>query len=364
MIVAESAARIAAAHAQADLTSSEALIAHLKLAIEKLRRELYGTRSERKARLLDQMELKLEELEAAASEDELAARAASTETVAAFERKRPSRRPFPAHLPRERVVIAAPEACPCCGSTRLSKLGEDVTETLEVVPRRWKVLQHVREKFTCRACEAISQAPAPFHVLPRGFAGPSLLAMMLFEKYGQHQPLNRQAERYAREGVPLSLSTLADQVGACVAVLASLLRRVEAHVFAAERLHGDDTTVPVLAKGKTDTGRCWVYVRDDRPFGGRDPPAAMFYYSRDRGGEHPQAHLANYSDILQADAFGGYTKLYEPSRSPGPIREAACWVHARRPFFAMADLEENARRKAAGKKKIALSPNTIEIVRR
>src|SRR6202007_1019907 len=129
-------------------------------------------------------------------------------------------------------------------------------------------------------------------------------------------------------------------------------------------LHADDTTVPVLAKGKTDTGRCWIYVRDDRPFGGSDPPAAMFYYSRDRRGEHPQAHLAKYGGILQAAAFGVYTRLYEPQRSAGPIAEAACWVHARRPFFAMADLEENARRKAAGQKAIALSPVAIEIVRR
>jgi transposase len=247
---------------------------------------------------------------------------------------------------------------------RLRKLGEDVTRTLEVVPRQWKVIETVREKFTCRDCEKISQAPAPFHVIPRGWAGPSLLAMILFEKFGQHQPLNRQVERYALEGVPISLSTVADAVGAGCAVLEPLLRLVEAHVMAAERLHGDDTTVPVQALGKCDVGRCWVYVRDDRPFGGRDPPAAIFYYSRDRAGAHPQAHLARYGGILQADAFGGYTKLYEPGRSPGPIQEAACWVHARRPFFAMADLEENARRKAAGKKEIAISPTAIEIVRR
>jgi hypothetical protein len=188
--------------------------------------------------------------------------------------------------------------------------------------------------------------------------------MLLYEKFGQHQPLNRQTERYALEGVPISLSTAADAVGACCTALEPLSRLLEAHVMAAERLHGDDTTVPVLALGKCDVARCWVYVKDDRPFGGSDPPAAMFYYSRDRRGEHPQAHLANYSGILQADAFGGYTKLYERQRSPGPIREAACWVHARRPFFAMADLEENARRKAAGKKEIALSPIAIEIVRR
>ncbi len=198
-------------------------------------------------------------------------------------------------------------------------MGEDVTETLEVIPRQWKVIQHVREKFTCRDCEKISQAPAPFHVTARGWAGPSLLAMILFEKYGQHQPLNRQAERYAKEGVPLSLSTLADQVGACCAVLTPLLRRVEAHVFAAERLHGDDTTVPVLAKGKTDTGRCWVYVRDDRPFGGQDPPAAMFYYSRDRAGEHPQRHLADYAGIFQADAFYPASVHDRRCASPGTL---------------------------------------------
>jgi hypothetical protein len=188
--------------------------------------------------------------------------------------------------------------------------------------------------------------------------------MILFEKYGQHQPLNRQAERYAREGVPLSLSTLADQVGACCAVLAPLLRLVEAHVFAAERLHGDDTIVPVLAKGKTDTGRCWVYVRDDRPFAGTGPPAAMFYYSRDRGGAHPVRHLIGYAGILQADAYSGYNKLYEADRRPGPIIEAGCWVHARRPFFVLADIAANARRKAEGKRTGVISPLAMEAVRR
>jgi transposase len=235
MILAERTARVAAetrlvearaeaANAQADLSSTEAFISHLKLEIEKLRRQLYGTRSERKARLLEQMELALEELDAAATEDELAAEkaAARTQTVQSFQRKRPSRKPFPAHLPRERVVIAAPESCPCCGSKKLSKLGEDVTDTLEVVPRQWKVIQTVREKFSCRECETITQPPAPFHVTPRGFAGPNLMAMILFEKFGQHQPLNRQSERYRREGIDLSLSTLADQVGACTAALEPL----------------------------------------------------------------------------------------------------------------------------------------------
>jgi transposase len=352
--------------ARAKASDDQALIAHQQLRIEKLTRQLYGPRSERTSRLLDQIELQFEELESAATEDEIAAElaVAKTTTVVAFTRKRPARKPFPEHLPRERVIVPGPTACLCCGGGRLRKLGESVTETLESIPRQWKVIQHVREKFTCRDCEKISQAPAPFHVIARGWAGPSLLAMILFEKFGQHQPLNRQAERYAKEGVPLSLSTLADQVGAGCAVLDPILKRFEAHVFAADRLHGDDTTVPVLAKGKTDTGRCWVYVRDDRPFGGAAPPAAMFYYSRDRAGEHPQAHLATYAGIFQADAYSGYNKLYEPDRKPGPILEAACWAHARRPFFAMADLAENARRKAQGQTPGVISPLAMEAVRR
>ena len=359
-----------AAAARAQQSDDQALIAHLKLQIEKLNRDRYGPRSERTARLLDQLELTLEELETAATEDELAAEMAAakaanaTTTVGSFTRKRPSRQPFPAHLPRERIIVPGPVACACCGGSRLSRLGEDVTETLEVIPKSWKVIQHVREKFSCRDCEKISQAPAPFQVIARGWAGPSLLAMVLFEKFGQHQPLNRQAERYAKEGVPISLSTLADQVGGCTAALMPLFKRLEAYVLSAERLHGDDTGVPVLAKGKTDTGRIWVYVRDDKPFGGPAPPGAVFYYSRDRAGEHPQAHLARYSGILQADAYGGYGKLYEPGRSPGLILEAACWVHARRPFFVMADLAENARRKAQGKKPAVISPLALEVVRR
>jgi transposase len=330
---------------RAERSDDQALIAHLKLQIEKLKRQIFGPRSERTARLLDQMELQLEELEASATEDELAAEraAAKTTTVAGFTRQRPSRKPFPEHLPRERVIEPGPTTCGCCGGARLAKLGEDVTETLEVIPRSWKVIQHVREKFTCRDCEKISQAPAPFHVIARGWAGPSLLAMIAFEKYGQHQPLNRQADRYALEGVPLSLSTLADQVGAVCAVMQPIFQLLEAHVFAAERLHGDDTTVPVLAKGQTRTGRLWVYGRDDKPFGGQAPPAAVFYYSRDRAGEHPQQHLRSYAGILQADAYAGYNKLFEPDRSPGPITEAACWAHSRRKFFELADIESSAR---------------------
>ena len=345
------------ANARAQKAHDEALIAHLKLQVEKLRREKFGPRAERGARLLSQLEMELEELDATATEDELAAEqaAAGTTTVKAFTRNRPARQPFPAHLPRERVVIPAPTACPCCNGTRLSKLGESVTETLEVIPRQWKVIQTVREKVSCRDCETITQPPAPFHVIPRGWAGPSFLAMLLFEKFGQHQPLNRQAERYAAEGVPLSLSTLADQVGACSAVLMPLFKLWSA-CLAAARLHGDDTTVPVLAKGHTDTGRAWVYVRDDRPFGGPVPPAALFYYSRDRRGEHPQTHLANYRGILQADAFAGYNKLYGNA-----VREAACWSHARRKFFELADLAAQAKRR---KKAAIISPLAAEAVRR
>lgn len=355
-------AKAEAASAKALVSHSEALIARLKLEIEKVRRELYGSRSERKARLLEQMELQLEELEADASEDELAAEiAASALTVRAFERKRPARKPFPEHLPRERIVIAAPASCPCCGSAKLSKLGEDVTETLEVIPRQWKVIQTVREKFSCRECEKITQRPAPFHVTPRGFAGPNLLAMILFEKFAQHQPLNRQSERYAREGIDLSLSTLADQVGACAAALKPIHSLIEGHVLAAERLHGDDTTVPILAKGKTDTGRIWTYVRDDRPFGGLSPPAALFYASRDRRQEHPVRHLKTFSGILQADAYGGYNPLFKVDRDPAPLRQALCWAHSRRKFFVLADIAANAKR---GSKAAPISPMALEAVKR
>lgn len=360
----EVAAGLAVARAKA--SEDMALIAAQKLRIAKLERQIYGQRSERSERLIEQLSLTFEELAANATEDELAAEqaVAKATNVRAFTRRGAERDTFPDHLPRERIVMDPPTACECCGGTRLRKLGEDVTRTLETSPRLWKVIETVREKFSCRDCEKISQVPAPFHVIPRAWAGPSLLAMIVFEKFGQHQPLNRQAERYALEGAPIALSTMADAVGAVCATLDPLRRLIEAHVTAAERLHGDDTTVPVLAQGKTDTGRLWTYVRDDKPFSGAEPPAAIFYYSRDRRGEHPQAHLAGYAGILQADAYDGYNKLYRADRKPGPIREAACWVHARRPFFAMADIEENARRKAAGKKEIPLSPIAVEVVRR
>ena len=334
--------------AEARAFGAEAMVAHLKLMIAKLRHDRFGASSERGRKLLDQMELELEELEAAAAED--ASSAAKNGTVVqAFTRRKPVRAPLPEHLPRERVIIPGPAACPCCGG-RLTKLGEAITESLESVPRQWKVVQTVREKFTCRACETITQPPAPFYPIARGRAGPNLLALILTSKFGDHLPLNRQSEAYAREGINLDVSTLADWVGACTATLAPLLTLIRAHVMAAERIHGDDTTVPVLAKGKTITGRLWVYLRDDRPFGGRAPPAAMFFYSRDRSGMHPAQHLAGYGGILQADAYAGFNDLYASERKPDPIVEALCWAHGRRKLFELAE--------------VAHAPRAIEAVRR
>lgn len=330
---------------RAKLSGAEALIEHLQLLIAKMKRELFGPRSERSQRLIDQLELQLEELAATAGEDEAKAETAGI-PVQGFTRRK-TRRNFPDHLPRRRIVHPALTCCPCCGGTKLSKIGEDVTETLDVVPRQLFVTEHVREKFSCRSCEKIAQPPAPFHVIARGFAGPSLLAMILVDKYADHQPLNRQSEQFAREGVELSVSTMADHVGACAAALLPLAELIKAHVFAAERIHGDDTTVPVLAKLKTRIGRLWAYVRDDRPFGGADPPAAVYFYSPDRSGAHPEQHLAGYAGILQADAYGGFNALYEPTRTPGPITEAACWAHARRKLFELADVASKARNKTS-----------------
>src|SRR6266508_651236 len=342
---------------RAKLAGAEALIEHLQLVIAKMKREMFGPRSERSQRLIDQLELQLEELAAAAAEDAVKAEAAKVQ-VQGFTRRKATRRDIPDQLPRRRLVHPAPTSCPCCGSSKLSKIGEDVTETLDVVPRQWFVTEHVREKFSCRHCETITQPPAPFHAIARGFAGPSLLAMMLVEKYANHQPLNRQSEHYAREGIELSVSTMADHVGGCAATLMPLYELIRAHVLAAERIHGDDTTVPVLAKVKTRTGQLWTYVRDDQPFGGSDPPAAVFFYSPDRDGAHPEQHLAGYAGILQADAYAGFNTLYAADRKPGPITEAGCWAHARRKLFELADIASKAR----NQKPTTISPIAFEAV--
>lgn len=338
LVLAERAARVTI-EAEAKVQALE--IERLKLLIAKLRRERFGVSSERGARLLEQLELQLADLEERAAEVEVAAEIAHPALAAVegrgVERRKPARRPLPDHLPRERVVYPAPAACPCCGGA-LRKLGEDITETLERVPARWVVIQHVREKLSCRVCEAISQKPAPSHPIARGRAGPGLLAQVLVSKYGDHLPLHRQSAIYAREGIELEVSTLADWVGASAASLMPLIEAIRAHVFAAARLHADDTPVPVLATGKTRTGRLWVYVRDDRPFAGPDPPATAYFYSRDRGGVHPERHLASYAGLMQADAYSGFERLYQAGRKPGPIIEAACWAHARRKLFELAEL--------------------------
>ena len=410
------------ARSNAVVSASEAMISGLKLEIAMLKRDKYGRSAERTARLIDQLELQLEEMETTAAEDAIRAEQAAEKTtkVAGFERRKPVKKPFPEHLPRERVVVEAPSTCACCGSDRIAKMGEDISETLEVVPRQWKVIQTVREKFPglrpftpqtvprtvcrfadrrspCRACEKISQPPAPFHPIPRGWAGPSLLAFAIGLEHmahngspcsraslcppwseelpavapsvraplatasGQHQPLNRQADRYAREGVELSLSTLADLVGAVTELLTPLHALIEAHVKAASQLHGDDTTMPLLARGGTKTARLWTYVRDDRPFGGNAPPAVVFRFSGDRGGEHSTGHLTGWQGILQADAYAGYNQLYDPKRVPGPVASALCWAHARRKFFELADVEKNIRK---GKNAKEISPIAFEAVRR
>jgi transposase len=358
MVIAAQAARVEAEakarNMEAEVRARELLIEQMKFTIKKLRHERFGQSSERHA-VLEQLELSLAEMEEDASQAEAAAQLAVNAAahanikVAACERRKPARRPLPEHLPRERIVYPSPSACPCCGGS-LHKLGEDITETLEVIPRQWKVIQHVREKFSCRSCEAITQPPAPSHPIARGRAGPGLLAHILFSKYGLHLPLNRQSAVYAREGVDLDVSTLADWVGAAAATLMPLVLLIRAHVFAAERIHADDTTVRVLAKGKTRTGRLWTYVRDDRPFGGPDPPAVTFFYSPDRSAKHPEQHLASYAGLMQADAYAGFNRLYSASRKPGPITEVACWSHARHNFFDLV--------------RLAKAPIAIEAVKR
>jgi transposase len=329
--------------AQSELTVSRLEIERYKLMLAKARREQYGQSSERARHLIEQLELAIEDLEETQAAEEAEVEMTALETVKEKQARspRPPRRPLPDNLPVERVVEPPPCACGKCGSIRLRKLGEVVSKTVECEPRRWKIVEHVREKFSCRDCEAITEPPAPSRPIPRGFAGPSLLAMVLVSKYSLHLPLNRQSAAYAREGIELDVSTLADWVGACVVALDPISQAIRTYVLSAARIHADDTTVPVLARLKTVTGRIWTYVRDDRPFGGKDPPAAMFYYSRNRVADHPRNHLAGYAGIMQADAFAGFNGLYDAKRQPAPITEAACWSHGRRKFFELATLSKS-----------------------
>lgn len=310
----------------ATLSSRTTEIERLVLLVEKLQRMLFGTKSEKVLRQIEQLELQLEELQAASAIEEQTAASAASRPMAA----KPFRRPLPEHLPRE-IHTHTPdhEACPDCGG-RLRVLSEDVAEMLERVRASFKVIRHVRPKLSCDACDRILQSPAPSRPIDRGLAGPGLLAHVLVSKYADHLPLYRQSEIYAREGVDLDRSTLAGWIGATSELLAPLVETVRAHVMAASKLHADDTPVPVLAPGtgKTKIGRLWTYVRDDRPSADTTAPAVWFGYSPDRKGENPRQHLKLYQGALQADAFAGFQQLYEG----GSIQEVACWAHARRKF--------------------------------
>jgi transposase len=328
-------------HTQAELAakqrtvgSLERQIEALKLQIAVLRRARFGRRSERLDRDLAQLELALEELQS--TQAETLGEAVSTRKSP---RERPARRPLPDHLPREtRTVQPTPSACPACGGT-LKHLGEDVSEILEYVPASFKVIRQVRPKLACSGCDRIVQAPAPARPIERGLAGPGLLAHVLVAKYADHLPLYRQSAIYQREGVQLSRSTLAAWVGGANALLRPLLAALQNYVLDTEKLHGDDTPIPVLApgNGKTATGRLWTYVRDDRPAGSEAPPAVWFAYSPNRKGEHPGSHLKPFSGILQCDAYAGFRPLYESGR----VQPAACWAHVRRKFYEIAQAHDS-----------------------
>ena len=322
-----------------------AQIEKLKLQLARLRRMQFGRSSEKLESQIEQLELLIEELETPAvaepvTEPSTIESSDTAPTVAAAVTK-PRRQSLPEHLPREIVMLAPPTmagaasadsgacTCPACGGG-LRAIGEDVSEILEWVPASFKIIRHVRPKLACDACSTLLQAPAPSRPIPKGMAGPGMLAQVLVSKYADHLPLYRQSEIYAREGVSLERSTLADWVGQSAALLKPLVERIGDYVLSGEKLHADDTPVPVLAPGlgKTQTGRLWTYVRDDTA-AGRDEPAAVFFrYSPDRKGVHPQTHLQSFQGILQADGYAGFHHLYGEQ-----IREAACWAHVRRKFY-------------------------------
>ena len=319
------------ASARAGLVEQRFEIEALKSRLAKLLRVAFGRSSEKLRERIEQLELALADIDELLGETDAAGRPAAAEDDAPIvDARKPARRPLPGALPREVVEHAAPSACPACGGA-LRPLGEDVTEILDYVPGSFRVVRHVRPKLSCRACEAIAQAPAPSLPIRRGRAGAGLLAHVLVAKYCDHLPLHRQAEIYAREEVELSRSTLADMVGQAARLVRPLIDALARHVMAGDRVHGDDTVVPVLEPGlgRTRTARLWTYVRDDRPFAGTDPPAVLYRYSPDRKGEHPRAHLSGFRGILQADGYAGYAGLY----GDGRVVEAACWAHARRKFF-------------------------------
>ncbi len=318
---------------QEQLLSREREIEHLKLLLVKLQRMQFGRKSEKLARQIEQLELRLEELESNRSEQEPTLPESApvpASPVAAV--AKPARRALPDHLPRQTRTHGPKETvCPQCRGA-LRKLGEDVSEMLEYVPASFVVVRHVRTKLSCTRCDCIVQAEAPSRPIERGLPGPGLLAHVLVSKYCDHQPLYRQSEIYARQGVELERSTMADWVGASSRLLEPLVEALRRYVTAAGKLHADDTPVPVLApgNGKTKTGRLWTYVRDDRPAGDTAAPAVWFAYSPDRKGEHPEQHLRTFRGALQADAYAGFNQLY---KEDGGIQEIACWAHVRRKFY-------------------------------
>jgi transposase len=309
-----------------ELHSRGARIEHLKPMVEKLRHALYGKKSEKIVIQLEQFELQLEEEETTQAEAEAAVERVSP---ARESKPRTERKPLPEHLRRE-VVTHAPDGhyCPDCGG-ELRQFGEDVSEQLEYIPENFKVIRHVRPKYSCWGCDRVVEAAALPRPIKRGLAGPSLLAHVIVSKYSDHLPLYRQSEIYARQGVGISRSTLAGWVGAASDLLSPLVDAIQKHVLAGRKLHADDTPIPVLSpgSGKTKTGRLWTYVRDDRPAGEQTAPAVWFAYSEDRKGEHPRRHLKMFKGALQADAYAGFHHLYGDD-----VYEAACWAHARRKF--------------------------------
>jgi transposase len=329
------------AAARAGLMSYAIEIEKLKFQLARLRRQKYGSSSERIEREIAQLELRLEELEATKAEaeakGEAAAPATPTTTDTAPAKTKKPRRKFPEKLPRT-TVMHEPQACPtpgCDGALR--KVGEDVTEVLKYIPGRFEVERHVRPAMSCRKCETMVQAPMPALPIPRGEADASVLAHVATAKYCDHIPLYRQSEIYARDGVELDRSLLADWNGKSAWLLEPLAEKIGEHVMAGRVIHADDTPVNVLAPGhgKTKTGRFWAYLRDERPHLGPAPPAVVFHYTPDRKGEHCRAHLASFTGHLHADGYSGFSQLYHrlEDAKPGPIIEIACWSHARRLFF-------------------------------
>lgn len=325
------------AAARAGLLAKALEIEKLKLQIARLRRQQFGPSSEKIARTIEQLELMLEELEAQTPIPAAAADPApdAEPSSASTKSKRSGRQPLPAHLPRHEIVHEPSCTCPACGG-EMRKVGEDVTEILDYIPGRFEVIRHVRPAFSCRSCESMVQEPMPSLPIERGQPGAGLLAHVLVGKYCDHLPLYRQSGIYAREGVDLDRSTLADWVAKATALVSPLIETVAQHVMAAEKLHADDTPVPVLAPGtgKTKIGRLWVYLRDERPYGGPAPPAVVYRYSPDRRGEHPRAHLAAFRGFLQADGYSGFGPLYEcADGQAATVTEVACWAHVRRKFY-------------------------------